>query len=105
MSLCCHDISAQHGRHVANIATFDGFFHVICHVVSLIADMLAIQQPASVLEAQQERQQCNEGGFGSGNATKNNEITALGGGGGDGQKGDGGNRCSSMANMTISQRR
>jgi hypothetical protein len=51
MSLCHHDISAQHGQHVANIATFDGFFPVIRHVVLLIADMSAIQQPASVGEA------------------------------------------------------
>jgi hypothetical protein len=28
------------------------FFHVICLVVSLIADMLAMQQPASAGEAQ-----------------------------------------------------
>ncbi len=87
MSSCHHDISAQHGQHVANIATFDGvFFHVICHVVSLIADMSAIQQPTSVGEAQREGRQCNERGVGSGNATKNNKITALGGGGGDGQR-------------------
>jgi hypothetical protein len=62
------------------------FFHIICHVVSLIADMSAIQQPASGVEAQRERRQCDERGFGSGDATKNNEITALGGGGGDGQR-------------------
>jgi hypothetical protein len=62
------------------------FFHVICHVVSLIADMLAIQQPASAGEARRERWQCDERGFGSGNVTKNNKITALGGGGGDGQR-------------------
>jgi hypothetical protein len=86
MSSCHHDISAQHGRHVAHIAIFDGFFHVICHVVLLIADMSAIQQPASAVEAQQERQQCDERGFISGNATKNDEITVLGGGGGDGQR-------------------
>jgi hypothetical protein len=59
MSLCHHDISAQHGQHVANIATFDGFFYVICHVVSLIADITEIQQPASAGEARQERQQCD----------------------------------------------
>jgi hypothetical protein len=52
MSSCRHDMSARHGQHVANIATFDVFFHVICHVVSLIADMLAMQQPASAGEAQ-----------------------------------------------------
>jgi hypothetical protein len=60
-----------------------GFFHVICHAVSLIADMSAIQQPASAVEAQQERRQCNERGFGSSDVTKNDEIMALGGGGGD----------------------
>jgi hypothetical protein len=81
-----HDISARHGQHVADIATFDGFFHVICHVVSLIANMSAIQQPASAGEARQERRQCNERGIGSGDATKNNEIMALGGGGGNGQR-------------------
>jgi hypothetical protein len=85
MSSCCPDVSAQHGRHVANIATFDGFFHVICRVVLLIADMLAMQQPASAGEAQRERRQCNERGVGSGDATKNVETTALGSGGGDGQ--------------------
>jgi hypothetical protein len=78
MSSCRHVISARHGRHVANITT--------CHVVSLIADMLAIQQPASAGEAQQERRQCDERGFGSGDATKNNKIMALGGGRGDGQR-------------------
>jgi hypothetical protein len=62
------------------------FFHVICHVVSLIANMLAIQQPASAGEARRERWQCNERGVGSGDATKNNEIMALGGGGCDGQR-------------------
>jgi hypothetical protein len=62
------------------------FFHVICHVVSLIANILAIQQPASAAEAQQERRQCNERGVGSGDATKNDKITALGGGGGNGQR-------------------
>jgi hypothetical protein len=63
-----------------------GFFHVICHVVSLIANMSAIQPPASTGEARQERWQCNERGVGSGDATKNNEITALCGGGCDGQR-------------------
>jgi hypothetical protein len=53
--------------------------------VSLIADMSAIQQPASAKEARQERRQCDERGFGSGNATKNDKITALGGGEGDGK--------------------
>jgi hypothetical protein len=86
MSSCHHDISAQHGQHVANIATFDVFFHVISHVVSLIANMLAIQQPASAGEARRERRQCDERGVGSSDATKNDEITALGGGGGDGQR-------------------
>jgi hypothetical protein len=62
------------------------FFLVLCCVVSLIADMLAIQQPASAGEAQRERQQCNEKGVGSGNATKNNETMALGGGRGNGQR-------------------
>jgi hypothetical protein len=62
------------------------FFHIICHVMSLIADMLAIQQPASTEEAQRERWQCNERGFGSGDATKNDEIMALGCGKGDGQR-------------------
>jgi hypothetical protein len=62
------------------------FFHVICHVVSLIANMLAIQQPASAGEAQRERRQCNERGVSSGDATKNNKIMALGGGRGDGQR-------------------
>jgi hypothetical protein len=62
-----------------------GFFNVICYVVLLIADMSAIQQPASAGEAQQERRQCDERGAGSG-ATKIDEITALGGGGGDGQR-------------------
>jgi hypothetical protein len=62
------------------------FFHVICHVVLLIANMLATQQPASVGEAWRERQQCYERGVGSGNATKNDKIMALGGGGGDGQR-------------------
>jgi hypothetical protein len=61
------------------------FFHVICHVVSLIADMSAIQQPAAG-EARQERQQCDERGVGSGDATKNDKITALGGGRCDGQR-------------------
>jgi hypothetical protein len=56
------------------------------HVVLLIANMLAIQQPASAGEAWRERRQCDERGVGSGNATKNNKITALGGGGGDGQR-------------------
>jgi hypothetical protein len=86
MSPCHHDISAQHGQHVADIATFDVFFHDICHVMSLIADMLAIQQPASMGEARQERWQCNERGVGSGNTTKNNKITALDGGSGNGQR-------------------
>ena len=62
------------------------FFHVICHVVLLIADMSAIQQPASAGEAQRERRQCDERGVGSGDAKKNDEVTALGGGGGDGQR-------------------
>jgi hypothetical protein len=62
------------------------FFHVICRVVLLIVDMLAMQQPASAGEAQQKRQQCNERGVGSDDATQNNETTALGGGGGDGQR-------------------
>ena len=62
------------------------FLHVICCVMSLIADMLAMQQPASTGEAQQERRQCNERGVGSGDATQNNEIMALGGGGGNGQR-------------------
>ena len=84
--LCHPDVSARHGQHVANIATFDVFFHVICHVVLLIANMSAIQQPASAGEARRERRQCNERGVGSGDATKNNEITALGGGGGNGQR-------------------
>ncbi len=79
-------ISAQHGQHVSDIATFDGFFQVICHVVSLIADMSKIQQPASAGEAQRERQQCNERGVKGGDTTKNDKITALGGGGGDGQR-------------------
>ena len=86
MSLCHHDISAQHGQHVADIATFDVFFHVICHVMLLIANMSAIQQPASAGEARRERRQCDEIGVGSGDATKKDEITALGGGGGDGQR-------------------
>ncbi len=42
MSLCRPDLSAWHGRHVANIETFDGFFCVICCVVLLIADILAM---------------------------------------------------------------
>jgi hypothetical protein len=70
-----------------DIATFDGFlFHIICHVLSLIADMSAIQQPASVGEARRGRRQCNERGVGSGEATKNNEIMALVGGGGNWQR-------------------
>jgi hypothetical protein len=48
--------------------------------------MLAIQQPASAGEARRERQQCDERGVGSGDATKNDKITALGGGRGDGQR-------------------
>ncbi len=86
MSSCHHDISARYGQHVADIATFDVFFHVIYHVVSLIADMSAIQQPASAGEARRERRQCDERGVSSGDITKNDEITALGGGGGDGQR-------------------
>jgi hypothetical protein len=62
------------------------FFHVIRHFVSLIADMSAIQQPASAGEARQERRQCNERGVGSGDETKNDEIMALGGGRGNGQR-------------------
>jgi hypothetical protein len=62
------------------------FFHVICHVVSLIANMSAIQQPASAGAARREMRQCDERGVGSGDATKNDEITALGGGGGNGQR-------------------
>jgi hypothetical protein len=61
------------------------FFHIICCVVLLIADMSAMQQPASAGEVQQERWQCNERSIGSGDATKNNETMALGGGGGNGQ--------------------
>jgi hypothetical protein len=86
MSLCCPDVSAQHGQYIANIATFDVFFHVICCVVSLIADMSVMQQPASAWEAWQERWQCDERGVDSGNATKNNETMALGGGGGNEQR-------------------
>jgi hypothetical protein len=86
MSLCHPDKSARHGRHFANIATFDWFFHVIYYVVLLIADMSAMQQPASAGEVRQERQQCNERrGVGSGNATKKDKTTTLGGGGGNGQ--------------------
>ncbi len=35
MSMCHPDMSARHGRHVANVTTFDGFFsyHMLCHVV------------------------------------------------------------------------
>jgi hypothetical protein len=62
------------------------FFHVICYVVSLIANMSAIQQPASAGEARQARRQCDKRGVGSSNTTKNNEITALGGGGGNGKR-------------------
>jgi hypothetical protein len=62
------------------------FFHFICHVVSLIPDMLAIYQPASAGEARRERRQCDERGVSSGDATKNNEIMALGGGGGGWQR-------------------
>jgi hypothetical protein len=39
--LCCPNLSAQYGQHVAAIATLKYFFHVICRVVSLIADMLS----------------------------------------------------------------
>ncbi len=39
------------------------FFHVICRVVSLITNMSEMKQPASVGEAQQKRQQCNERAF------------------------------------------
>ncbi len=52
----------------------------------LIANKLAMQQPASVEEVQQERRQCNERGVGSGNATKNDKTIALGVGGGNGQR-------------------
>ncbi len=62
------------------------FFHVICHVVLLIANMSAIQQPASTGEARQERRQCDERGVCSSDTTKNDKITTLGGGGGDGQR-------------------
>jgi hypothetical protein len=62
-----------------------GFFHVICCVMSLIANMLAMQQPASAGEVQQKRRQGNERGVGSSNATKNNKSMALGGGRGNGQ--------------------
>jgi hypothetical protein len=62
------------------------FFHVICCVVSLIAYMSAIQQPASAGEGRQEKWQCNERGVGSGNATKKDKTMALGGGEGDGQR-------------------
>jgi hypothetical protein len=62
------------------------FFHVICHVVTLIVDMLAMQQPASTGEARRGRRQCIERDVGSGDVTKNDKITALGGGGGDGQR-------------------
>ncbi len=51
ISLCHPDVSAQHGQHVADIATFDGSFHVICRFVLLIANILAMQQPASAGEA------------------------------------------------------
>jgi hypothetical protein len=35
ISLCHPDVSAQHSQHVANIATFDGFFsrHMSCCVI------------------------------------------------------------------------
>jgi hypothetical protein len=62
------------------------FFHIICGVMSLIANMLAMQQLASAGEAQQERRQCNERGIGSGDSTKNDKTTALGGGRGNGQR-------------------
>jgi hypothetical protein len=68
----------------------------------LIANMSAMQQPASAGEGQQERQQCDERGINSSDATKNNEtmhwvvVEAMG-------KCDGGNRCVAMANITISQ--
>ncbi len=84
MSLCRHNMSAQHGEHVANIATFYGLFS--CHAMSLIADMSEMQQPASVGETRQERWQCSERGVSSGDATKNNKILALGGGGGNEQR-------------------
>jgi hypothetical protein len=61
------------------------FFHVMCRVVLLTADMLAMQQPASTGEVQQEKRQCDERGVSSSNATKSDEIMALGGGGGNGQ--------------------
>jgi hypothetical protein len=61
------------------------FFHVICCAVLLIADMLAMQQPANAEEARRETWQWNKRGVGSGDATKNDETMALGSGGGDGQ--------------------
>jgi hypothetical protein len=44
-----------------------------------------MQQQASAGEARRERRQCDERGVGSGNATKNDKTTELGGGGGNGQ--------------------
>ncbi len=86
MSACCPNVSACHGQHVADIATFDVFFHIICHVVLLIADMSAMQQQASAREVWQERRQCNESSVRSSNATKNDKTTALSGGRGNGQR-------------------
>jgi hypothetical protein len=88
-STCLHVITTYQANTANMLPTLQllmVFFHVICHVVSLIANMSAIQQPASAGEAQQERWQCDERGFGSSDTTKNDKITALGGGGGDGQR-------------------
>ena len=88
-STCLHVITTYQPNMANMLPTLQllmVFFHVICHVVSLIADMSTIQQPASMGEARQERRQCNERGVGSGDVTKNDKITALGGGGGDRQR-------------------
>jgi hypothetical protein len=45
--------------------------------MSLIADMSAMQQPASAGAARRERRQCDERGVGSGDATKNNEMFSF----------------------------
>jgi hypothetical protein len=57
----------------------------LCCVVSLIANMSAMQQLASVGEARGERRQCDERGVGSRDATKSDKTTASGCGSSNGQ--------------------
>jgi hypothetical protein len=102
ISLCFPNMSAQNGQHFVNIATFGAFFHVICHVVLLIANMLAMKQPTSAGEARQERSSSMREVLAAAKQQRTMRrwhwvvAEAMG-------NGDGGNRCRVMANITISQ--